>query len=353
MKKGVNFFLLGFVLILAAAAFMNCKPGGFSLDVRDLRGETIVYMLNGNGKDYYSFEFDDEGTGGNFEEVRYTFDFPDQEGYNSGNYTDKEWFMYDGSRGMFTYDPETHIVEINFTESYTEKEGASSPYFAEDYNWVSYKTAALGYHAPPDDKASSSVETYMSFNNDSPLIYPIVRQGEESNVWKYWQKSETVKEVAGVKTVEVGEKFTIFTITEDQFLHDNSQIEETRVDGVVTSIETDRYVETFTVNGFFIKGEETTGKEFADVWKEGNTVTFLLEQTKYEDIWYKGDTEPDPPPVDPVTGEGDNSAPTLYHYRIYEDKSHPKLDMQTFSFVHQGDVIFYTTQLIDSYRGVK
>ena len=352
VKKGINFFLIGFILVLAAAAFMNCKPGGFVLGERDLRGETMVYMLNGNGKDYYKLEFNDEGTGGDFEEVGYRFDFPDQEAYNSGNYTDKDWFMNDGSRGVFTYDPETHIVEISFTEAYTEKEGASPPYFAEDYNWVSYRTAALGYTAPPDDKASGTHEIVMCFNNDSPLIYPFIRQGEESSVWKYWQKTEEVTEIGGIKTVEVDETSYTFTITEDQFLYDDTRVETVTVDGGTPDIETDRIKETYTVNGFFLQGEDTTEMEFAEVWKEGNKVTFLVEQTKYEDIEYEGDTEPDPPSVDPGTGEGDNSGPT-FHYRIYEDRSDPNLDMKSYSFMHQGDVMFYTMQLIDSYRGVK
>jgi hypothetical protein len=344
---------LGTLILITALVFfgvMSCKKG-VTIDVKSLDGETILYITDGNGKNYTTYTFNEDGTGGTWEWGVYTYDYPDQSAYDSSTYTDKEWFMNGGEKGTFSYNEETGRVTTTVTHVWKLKdgEGGPPPHFKNDYAWATYTEDVLGYGHPADDSASKVIETDTFFNYDTPMLIGYLSQGDDTNQWRYYEKTTESETEAGTTTVTVTEETTTYTITGTEVVRDGIRVETETVDGGTPTKETwrDRY--TYTLNNFFIGGEDTGDTEFDKAWREGNEVTLLLEETKYEDIYYEGDSEPDPPSViDDTTGIGTNSNGT-YSYTVYEMRG----QTAKWAFLHAGDAIFETYYFDYSYKGLK
>ena len=342
--------MIGLIALLTFAGVMSCKPG-VTIAVRSLKGETILFITGGNGLNYEQYVFNDDATGGEWEWMTYTFDYPDQSAKDSGKYSDKEWYKTGGEKGSFTYDEETGRTTTVTTHVYKRKEGAEGPppWFKNDYDWATYTESEIGYGHAADESASLTKEADSFFNNDQPMLEGFISQGDDTNQWRHYKKiTENVTE-AGTTTDTETVVTRTYTITETQCVYDYTVVVTETVDNGTPTKETARYISTYDVNNFFIGGEETGDTAFDKAWKEGNEVTFMLERTKYEEIEYEGDTEPDPPSsIDDTTGIGEKSD-TTYRYTINMTGG----ATAEWAFLHAGENIFMTSEFQSSNRGLE
>ena len=350
MKRTTKWIVIGLIALLTFAGVMSCKPG-VTIAVRSLKGETILFITDGNGLNYVQYVFNDDATGGEWEWVTYTFDYPDQDAKDRGKYDEQEWYKTGGEKGTFTYDEETGRTTTVTTHVYKRKEGAEGPppWFKNDYDWATYTQSEIGYGHAADESASKSVEQDSFFNNDQPMLEGFISQGEDTNQWRYYKKTtENVTEAETTTDTETVVTET-YTITETQCVYDYTVVVTETVDGGTPTKETARYISTYDVNNFFIGGEETGDTAFDKAWKKGNEVTFMLERTKYEVIEYEGDTEPDPPSsIDDTTGIGEKSD-TTYRYTINMTGG----ATAEWAFLHAGENIFRTSEFQSSNRGLE
>ncbi len=346
MKKALKYSLLGLVALAALLVIMGCPPG-VTVEIKTLKGETIGYITSGNGLDYYQYVFNDDGTGGTWETGSYSFGFPTESAATSGNYTDQDWYMTDGSRGSFTYDSETEMVTATTDERYFPKDGETFPFYTDEYAWDSITREELGFAAAAaGDTYSETMVMPAFFNFDHPYLIGFNRVTEDGNDWAYTAQTTEATTSGGTTETVVEDQTLTYTITEDQIIRNETTVTTTTIGGT-TDTETQTYIRTYTITNFFLVGAETGDKPFDQVWKKGNEVSFLLEQTKYENIWYEGTTPPTAPTVDPVDGFATNSGATFSYYLDMRGGNTNQYDIR-----HAGTAFFDTGDLGYAYRGL-
>ncbi len=348
MKKTTKLILTMLAAALVLFGVMSCKPG-FTVRVGSLKGETILFITDGNGKNYVTFTFNDDASGGTWETGRFDFGFPTESDATIGDYTLKEWYMTGGDRGTFTYDKETERMTSIITHVWKLKDGeqGAPPHYKDEYDWATYTESELGYGVPAGDSATWTevADTFLSY--DTPTLKGFLDQGDDTNRWGYYQSTTETETVSGSTTTTVTETTETYTITETEVVYDKTEVITETVDSGTPARETFREISTYRVNNFFVSGKATESAAFDTVWKEGNEVTFLLERTKYEDIWYEGENPPSAPTVDESTGEGTNSGATFSYYIDLRGGTAPE-----WAFIHAGATIFMNTEFIYSYRGL-
>jgi hypothetical protein len=299
-------------------------------------------IMAGNGHDYNKAVFNDEGTGGTFEDAGFTYAFPDAAAETSGTYQDKAWFQNWGMRGTFTYDPSTFTSSSRITDVYVLNGAGLDPYEA-NYSWRDVKFDVIGLHADPGDTATWTGEVNLVYMPDS-VTPAYVRTSPESTEWKFHQDFTEVFVESGTPTTRTELKGSTFTLEE------NTLIWERTIDTTETGKPDEHEINTkeYTVLHFFPEGESSDTITFADAWKAGNTVTFELEQERQTIIEYTGSTPPSPPTVDPGTGEGGSydGDPTTPEYYIDERSGNTVM----LTFAHYGE--FIVAEWNHAYRGM-
>lgn len=325
MKK--TLMVMGSVLLIAALSLSGCRPSLW-LSERDVRGETITYITESNGKDYITFAFDETGRAGEYETGSFDWDYPTEEAYNSGKHTEKKWIMTGGEKGTFAWDPETLLMSITLNQAQGVAHGAtpiysdiSGDHFAEeDYEWrdIKYRSDVIGPSAGDDDEAAVVREFYFVPNIDRPELEIMKRTGEESSDWVYYVKQTVTKTESGVTTVEYIESATTLTITDGEVMIQNETVHSKQVGDAEPEIMVNIEEKEYTVTDVFLVGGESEGKSFEQLWQEGNEVSFLLTRTKRTSIKYTDGTPPEKPTVDPNTGIGETVEASGDYYKIWE-----------------------------------
>jgi hypothetical protein len=338
------------VLVLAAFLVAGCN-GPFILGERDLKGAVLTYIVDGNGLDYATLIFNEDGTGGTFEDGSYTFGFATEAAETSGKYSDQSWYMDDGTRGTFTYNPETYLTIVEVTHDYAQKADATTT-FEDDYEWRT--NLSVQQDSNPDiTEYSMTQELYLVLNSDfSPVgedAFGVLLQS--GGTWQNEMVMTATTTENGETTIETSEIRIEMTITGTEITTSNTMIMTEQVGTADPTVQTFITDTTYAVNDFFIAGQETGDVTFEEAWKEGNSVTFLAETTEEQTITYEGDTAPaTPPTVDETTGIGsDSDSDTGWSWQIDRTGG----ETEEFAFTHFGDVIIANESFTYAYRGLE
>ena len=354
MKK--RLMVTGFALLIAALSLWGCKPSLW-LSERDVRGETITYITESNGKDYVTYTFDETGMAGEYETGDFDWDYPTEEAYNGGKHTDKKWVMTEGQKGTFEWDPETLLMTKTLSQAWGVADGATPIYsgitgdhFAEeDYQWQDLKYGIIGPSAGDDDSASIVREFYFIPNADNPELEIMKRIEEGSNSWEYYFKNTVTKTEAGVTTTTYTEIKMITEIAATAVTWSSEMVNYEKVGNAEPDVTTNIEEKEYSVIDIFSVGEETGDKKFEDIWKEGNEASLLLLQTRRTIIKYTDGTQPAKPDVDPDTGIGETLEASGDYYRIYEYGG----ETHEMSLAHFGDFLVDSNSLGSASRGVR
>lgn len=323
MKK---FLLSLLTLIIVSSIFFACSvPWDMGDNLDNL--EEVVFMdsfEDSNGYDKTTLNFEDY----TFISEIYKYGFANAEAETSGKYTDKSWYMDEGSKGSFTYNNDSRLLIMTVTSEYRLKTDAETSYEA-DYEWHII--------TDDDDNTVKTVSLNALLTQDG-MKMTFVNSEEED-----WISNQTITYVDGAtetyqKTLSIsGTEFT-------------ETLTMTNTEKNAAASEIGHYTETYTydVNNFFLSGEETGDKEFSEVWKEGNAVTFMLERTKYTRLSYTGTTAPEIPTADETTGTAQTG-----DYGVDYAKIDLTTDTETYSFTHFEDCIVVTDDLAYSGRGLE
>ena len=154
-------------------------------------------------------------------------------------------------------------------------------------------------------------------------------------------------------TVDTEEYTYTYTISENTIYNNNIEVISEQVGSADAYIETTISNTSYDVTNFFLTGEETGDKTFDEVWAEGNSVTFMLAKTKYEEIYYEGTTAPSTAPtVSNSTAIGSSSGGTsgtdAWSWDIDETISSGNVTL-----TNLGDSMTYSYLLYYSFRGLE
>lgn len=357
MKKVTRFLIFAGIVSLLTAGVISCKKGGATIEVKNLKGETLIYIIGGNGSDYIQFTFGDDGTSGTWETMSYTFGYSTAEDETSGKYTDKRWFENEGYRGGFTFNETTYLTTLVYSEVYTLKDGATTTY-EKDYEWRDIKFDdtpdvypyghGLGPSAADEDSVLYTEVKSFAFSPDKPELLAYISQGEESNDWVQTMNSTREVTQGGITNTYVMNYTMTNTISENSFVTDDLTVETVTLGDADPEKTTSRSIYTYNINDVFLIGEVTGDNSFEDIWKEGNAATFLLERTKYESINYTGDTPPEAPDPDETSGYGetttDDGTYTIWLAGGYDT---------TKSRSHEGMFLLDPDDLTSAFRGLR
>lgn len=353
MKK--TLMVTGSALLIAALSLSGCRPSLW-LNERDVRGETITYITESNGKDYVTYVFDDTGRAGEYETGSFDWDYPTEEAFNSGKHTEKKWIMTEGQKGIFDWDPETLLMTKTLNQAWGVAQGAtpiysdmSGDHFAEgDYDWQDMKYGLIGPSAGDDDSASIVWETYFIPNADNPELEIMKRIEEGSNSWEYYFKYTEIKTEGGVTTTTYTEIKMITEIAATAVTWSSEKDDYEKVGNADPDVTTNIEEKEYSVIDIFSVGEETGDKEFEDIWKEGNEASLLLSRTRRTIIRYTDGSPPEKPPVDPDTGIGETVEGSGDYYKIYEYGGETK----KMSLAHFGDFLVSSNSFGSASRGL-
>jgi hypothetical protein len=284
------------IALAAVALFALAACSAFTYTANDLKGKTLTYYVDfsdfpktsANGHDNTVLVFDATGTAGAITVANYTNDFKTAADYATGDYTKKAWFQTGGSKGTFTYDPDTMTftttIDTVYLPALTSTAIHDSIHPAADYSYQlldTYYTAAFG-----------QTHTGMTYVSTFPIQLTAdtgnyaLRAGSAANTW--------VSTIAQSQSATVNGVFQSMAMTNDMTntITDGSMVsyaKYTFTDTSGSTVSTDYEEDTTTykiAHAFIVGQDDTAGETFADVWKKGNTVTFQFEQTGYTEIGY-------------------------------------------------------------------
>jgi hypothetical protein len=341
------------ILVLFAGLLLlsGCNSGWVTVldSTRELKGKTFIYYYNNsdgssNGHDYMKYEFNEDGTGGDFEMAEFSYGYPTAAA--EGDYRKQEWYQTGGRRGSFTYDPEAKTSAVTLTEVYSLKDSGLTGY-RDDYAWRDVKYDVIGLGAAESDTASVSYQSVGIFTEDN-LPRTAIRTSETSNDWEFKLGVTTTKTVGGETTTTEQNETTTYTVASTGITKKYVRI-VTETTGSTTTTETIKETEEFSILKKFPQGESHEDPAFEDIWKEGSTVTFETDRNYYTYIYYVGDSEPNAPSVSQTTGIGGEMDGTAPDYYINQNGGNE----ETFTFTHLGDCLTLTDSTYAAYRGLQ
>jgi hypothetical protein len=345
------------IALAAVALFALAACSAFTFTANDLKGKTLTYYVDfadfpdamANGHDNTVLAFDATGKAGTITIANYTNDFKTAADYATGDYTKKAWFQTGGTKGTFTYDPDTMTFTATIDTAYlpaltsTAIHGGIHP--AADYSYQlldTYYTAAYGQTYT----GKTSTRTFpIQLTADTGCF--ALKAGTAANTWvgtMGYGDSETIN---GVINSHSEYRAITYTITEGSMV---SYTKTTVVDTTGSTVDTG-YVEITSTNAIthaFIVGKDDAADEaFADVWKKGNTVTFQTEQTGYTQIGYTT-TVPAAPTVG-TDGTGLTGTQWIFPWYYIDNRVQNAYAM---TFTNNGDYLVLTSSTLDASRNL-
>jgi hypothetical protein len=338
------------VLVLLAAAILTACTV-FTFSANDLKGKTLTYFvvlggtsMSSNGHDFMTLVFDSSGAAGTFEMAGFTNDFATQAAVTSGKYTDKTWFQDQGYKGTFTYDAKARkfgptVTTVLYPNS-TASRMTNGNYAAADYSYQDVKVMFA-----PATSASLTMSANYEINQDS--LYYVYMPGSAANSWVSTTVQTMTTTMSGVTSTSTTTSSDTLTVASGSLTEDFQTVLTTSGSTTTTSNSEDTYSYSI-LKQFLIGSEDKTSETFADVWKKGNSVSFQVAQTEYDEIQWST-AKPAAPTVNATTGNGVTGTRFTPPY-YYIDKA--SSSTSTFNLTNTGDYIMFTDQAGSAYRGI-
>jgi hypothetical protein len=336
------------VLVLLAAAILTACTV-FTFSANDLKGKTLTYYItmgggSVNGHDFTTLVFDNSGAAGTFEMAMFTNDFATQAAVTSGKYSDRTWFQDQGMKGTFTYDPKARKFGATASTTYYPNSSASrmtnGNYAAADYSYQDVKVMFS-----PATSASMVISSNYEINQDS--LYYVYLPGSATNSWVNTMVQTITTTVSGVTSTSTQTWTDALTVSSGSLAEDYLTVATTSGSTTTTSNSEDTYSYSI-LKQFIIGSEDKPSETFADVWKKGNSVSFQVAQTEYDEIQWST-AKPAAPTVNATTGNGVTGTRFTPPY-YYIDKA--STSTSTFNLTNAGDYIMFTDQAGSAYRGI-
>jgi len=314
VKKYV-LLLIGCASLIAA----GCNDF-FLLSKRELKNETFTYTTDALGS-YVRYTFDGTGMAGTYEKTRNAYGYATEEDAATGTYAAQSYFPVEGTRGTFTYDPDSYDMSLTITERYELRAGADTGY-AADYHWNTLLESEQEHNGSSISSCALNIDLYFVPNSDVPGVSDAQFFSNTFNVPAFNEEllifadGKPTFKFARTKTIVDNGITTIYSVNIEQIMTISAatiellktEINTVKVGSAAASTQTTRTEETYRVENYYIHGKTTGTLDFSAVWKDGNTITFLTERVNAEIVQYSGASEPTTPPsVLQYTGTGENS----------------------------------------------
>jgi hypothetical protein len=329
------------LMAIALLALAACNV--FTYSAGDLKNKVLTYYFD-DGHSTKVLTFDSTGKSGTFAYNSYTYYWSTSALYNSGAglQATKTWYKDGGFGGTFTYDPDTSSGTMTQTSIWAPKSTAVSygGYYAEaDYETQTtdqYLTIQMGVTV-----TGSSITSTYNGKITADNMYEVYVAGTTDNTWVSSGVTTTSGTAAGTAFTSVETATDTFTIADGTMNRDNKTV-TVSTSGSTSTTATEESIYDYTITHNFIVGQDDkTGETFADVWKKGNTVTFLVERNKYQYLDYTGTTAPTAPTVSTTTGTGSSGTSGVNYYYISTNMS-----TDDFELVHEDGYMLYANQTI-------
>jgi hypothetical protein len=347
--------LIKLIALATIAVFALAACSAFVFTTSDLKSKTLTYYVNmmsqsANGHDYSVLTFDSTGAAGTFTIYTYAWYYPTVSAYNTGDYTGKEWFQISGAQGTFTYNADSGAVSMSVTKEYyptaaANEIGTSGYYDAYDWQTLdAIASLALGTTVTGVTMKQDSVVKITADN-----VNYIYAAGTTVDTWVNTSSSVQTYVVAGTTYSMSIDGTATFTIPSDGSTLTRADTYEMTMSGSSTASENEDQTYNYVVNKSFIVGkDDPANATFSDVWKKGNTVTFMADKTSYTDkYWTSTDPLPSAPTIG-ADGTGETFGDTDSYYYVNNN-----VGTATFTFINNGTYMLYAGDLDFAGRHVK
>lgn len=274
MKK----ILASLLVSLALAGIVLSCAVPFDM-TKNLKGETLTFT-DADGMETI-FVFSADGKTGTFEMKVSSYDYATQALATADVYSTKTLVQVFGMKGTFTYDENTRDAVVTLTEQY-------GPTGTDPYVQAYQPMLTIAKLGDPDLTAvSMTINAKLLFTQD---YYYGFSMGEGyglytgSGPYVSTQKMSTSMTSGGVISTSEETTTTTLTISATEIKNFTTITMVTKTGTAEAVTDTEMYNYTYRVSKYFELGSTDEGKSFSDIWKEGKIVTFLVDQTREEQI---------------------------------------------------------------------